>query len=465
MKILNASDAKRRIRRGAYQCATGLYKLTERVIDIMKWLLFAAGISLAGSAAFAQDQDLETTSDLDDGAYPLLLDGTLSGHGDLKEGTATKRGFLRFDTSLSGWEAWKEQVRKNTGISFGGSLGVMWQNYSDTTPLGDRDAVGGKLTFNISRDLINAGTPEALTLAIVIEDRQPVGTELTPQKGGVLAGSIVPTATTYGEFDHLGISQFYIRQNLFGNRFQYTIGKLFAPAFINAYPFFDDNRQFFNQTFSTSPTIPSPLRGFGAVGVWYPTEGGQYVQGGVFSANSDNTGFTLDDVFETGELFYNLELGWSGLARKGVPVNARGPMDTNNAHLSFWYKDAQPEAAVTSQPSAKGVAFNANFMVGQNYMWFVRGGYAQDYINRRNLTAGFGYRPSERYSDLLGFGVGWVEPSNAALRDQYTAEAFYRFQVTSNLAVTPNIQYIRDPALNPSETDLWVFGMRARVTF
>ena len=42
---------------------------------------------------------------------------------------------------------------------------------------------------------------------------------------------------------------------------------------------------------------------------------------------------------------------------------------------------------------------------------------------------------------------------------------FYRFQVTSNLAVTPDIQYIRDPALNPSETDLWVFGMRARVTF
>ena len=164
-------------------CATGLDKLTERVIDIMKWLLFAAGISLAGSAAFAQDQDLETTSDLDDGAYPLLLDGTLSGHGDLKEGTATKRGFLRFDTRLSGWEAWKEQVRKNTGISFGGSLGVMWQNFSDTTPHGDRDAVGGKLNFNISRDLINAGTPEALTLAIVIEDRQPVGTDIDAAAG------------------------------------------------------------------------------------------------------------------------------------------------------------------------------------------------------------------------------------------------------------------------------------------
>jgi len=430
----------------------------------MKWLLFAAGVSLAGSAAFAQDQDLAMTSDLNEGAYPILLDGTLSGGGDLKEDEATERGFLRFDTALGGWEASKAQFREDTGISFGGSLGLMWQNYSSTTPLGDSDAVGSKLTFNISRDLINSGTPEALTLDIVIEDRRPIGTDRPPLQGGVLAGSIVPTAATWGEFD-LGITQLYIRQNLFENRFQYTIGKVFAPNFINAYPFFDDNRQFFNQTFSTSPTIPTPLRGFGAVGVWYPTQGGMYVQGGVFSANSDDTGFTLDDVFETGELFYNLELGWSGLARTGVPVNARGPMDTNNAHLSFWYKDAQPDAASIFQPSAKGVAFNANFMSGPNFMWFARGGYSEGWVNRRNLTGGFGYRPSVRFSDLLGFGAGWVEPSNAALREQFTTEAFYRFQVTSNFAVTPDIQYIRNPALNPSEDDLWVFGLRARVTF
>jgi hypothetical protein len=62
-----------------------------------------------------------------------------------------------------------------------------------------------------------------------------------------------------GEFD-LGITQAYLRQNLFDSRFQYAVGKLFAPNFVNAYPFFDDNRQFLNQNFTTSPMIPVPLR-------------------------------------------------------------------------------------------------------------------------------------------------------------------------------------------------------------
>ena len=69
----------------------------------MKWLLFAVGISLAASAAFAQDQDLETTSDLDDGAHPIRLDGTLSGHGDLKEARdETRLSALRYEAGPLG---------------------------------------------------------------------------------------------------------------------------------------------------------------------------------------------------------------------------------------------------------------------------------------------------------------------------------------------------------------------------
>jgi len=38
-----------------------------------------------------------------------------------------------------------------------------------------------------------------------------------------------------------------------------------------------------------------------------------------------------------------------------------------------------------------------------------------------------------------------------------------RYQFTRELAVTPSIQYIRDPALNPDEDNLWVFGLRMRI--
>jgi porin len=436
------------------------------------WRLALAAAALAAGTT-AEAQTYETPSDLDEGQYPLLLDGTLSGGGDLKEDEAPHSGLFRFPTIMDPWDGFKAKVQERTGITFGGSWGVLYQNYSEIpafNPNAQRDAVGQKFTLNFSRDMLRRGTPEALAFDLVIEDRGPIGTDQPPLQAGIAAGSIVPTAATWGDFD-LGITQAYIRQNLWGNKFQYAVGKIFAPNFVDAYPFFDDNRQFLNQSFATSPTIASPLRGAGAVATVYPTEGGLYVLGGVYSANSSDTGWTIDEVFDTGELFYQLEIGWSALARTGVPVQARGPMDSNNVHLTGWYKDSQPDSDnVTLRPQARGLAFNANMTVGDNLMWFFRAGLSEGWVSDRALAVGFGWRPSQQYSDLFGLGIGWVRPNSDEVpepfqREQVTAEAFYRFHLTPNLAITPDLQYISNPSLNPEVDSLWVASLRARVTF
>jgi len=36
-------------------------------------------------------------------------------------------------------------------------------------------------------------------------------------------------------------------------------------------------------------------------------------------------------------------------------------------------------------------------------------------------------------------------------------------QLTQNLAITPDVQLIINPALNPDESSIWVFGLRARL--
>jgi porin len=278
---------------------------------------------------------------------------------------------------------------------------------------------------------------------------------------GIGAGSIIPTAATWGEFD-LGITQAYIRQSLLQNSVQYTVGKIFAPNFIDAYPFFDDNRQFLSQAFSTSPTIASPLRGFGMVGTWFPTEDGLYLKPGVFTSHSSDTGSTVEDFFTKNDHFYMFEAGWSGLARSGVPIQARGPMDTNNIHLTAWYKDAMDDG---SAPRAYGLAFNANYMYGDNLMWFARAGWSEGWAADRAASTGFGWRPTTAPSDLFGVGVGWVRPAFTALRSQYTAEVFYRFHVTPNFAITPDVQVQVHPALNPAVNALWVFSLRGRLAF
>jgi porin len=63
---------------------------------------------------------------------------------------------------------------------------------------------------------------------------------------------------------------------------------------------------------------------------------------------------------------------------------------------------------------------------------------------------------------IIGVGFNWGKPnpiSFADADDQYTTELFWRYQLTRELALTPSIQYIKDPALNPTESDLWAFGL------
>lgn len=116
-------------------------------------------------------------------------------------------GRFRFDTALDPWMAMKAQFRAATGISFSGSLGCQYQNYSD--PLnGVQDAEGFKLTFNLSKDIINAGTPDAMTPDIAVEQRGPVGTPLPPLQGGIAAGNMVPTAATRGGSSIWGSASF-----------------------------------------------------------------------------------------------------------------------------------------------------------------------------------------------------------------------------------------------------------------
>lgn len=397
--------------------------------------------------------------------YPALLNGTLSGSGDLYEDNAVidnGHSHFRLPTALDGWFQWKKSIAERYGLRFGGSWGVLWQNYSDSL-VGEHNAVGQKFTANISYDLLNRGAPDALAFDMVIEDRGPIGTKLPPLFGGFGAGSLVPTAATWGDFD-LGITQAYIRQSLWNNKFQYTIGKIFAPNYINAYPFFDDNRQFFNQTFSTDPTIASPLRGFGMVGALYPTNTGLYVQSGMFTVHSDDTGSTIKDFFDKSEHFYSVAVGWSGLSatNSAAPIQARGSMDSDNINLTAWYRNRVQE---TSEPESYGVAFNFNRMIQKDVMVFVRGGWSEGWRVRSSLSTGLGWRPTEHHNDLFGFGFGWAKPALDSLRDQWSIESFYRYQLTDNFAITPDIQLVINPALNPRKDTLWVFGTRARVSF
>ena len=99
-------------------------------------------------------------------------------------------------------------------------------------------------------------------------------------------------------------------------------------------------------------------------------------------------------------------------------------------------------------------------------MTFLRAGWSDGEAPLLNASVSIGAGDYIRKrQDLAAFGVSWGSPSADCLTDQGTIEIFDRLQLAQNLAITPDIQLIINPALNPDENVLAVFGLRARLSF
>jgi porin len=80
---------------------------------------------------------------------------------------------------------------------------------------------------------------------------------------------------------------------------------------------------------------------------------------------------------------------------------------------------------------------------------------------------GVGYQPVPKRG-VVALGVNWGKPNETSFGDldgQVTTELFWRYHLTKQLALTPSVQHINNPALNPDTNNMWVVGFRARLVF
>ena len=177
-----------------------------------------------------------------------------------------------------------------------------------------------------------------------------------------------------------------------------------------------------------------------------------YWKGGIHDANGDSTDPNFD-VFGDWELYKNLEIGWTP---------GQDMLFFNNLHLGAWHADERKEAGV---PESWGIVGNASWYFEKyRLLPFLRGGWSDGdaALLDGQVSAGVGKQFRER--DLGGVGLSWGSPSDPDLRDQWTTEVFYRVQL-GNLAITPSVQFIANPALNADEDQLFVASLRGRVVF
>jgi len=352
---------------------------------------------------------------------------------------------------------WKKGIQEKYGLSFGVDYSMAYLSTSDSPPDAEDNAGSGIARFFGSWELVGRESGNTGAFVWKMEYRHRY-TDIPVSAFGFNLGY---SGLIEAPFSDQGFrwTNLYWRQSLNEKRITLLGGFLDATDYVDVYALASPWTGFLNFAFSTGTlTIPIPNDATLGVAAGAMLTDRIFLIGGLVDRNADPTdpfeGF--DTFFSDNEYFKSIEIGWT-------PSQDRIYLD--NAHLTFWHADERTEAG---EPDGWGFNISYSRYLAKKWMPFIRAGYAKDggSLMQKSVSVGLGYQPVPK-GDLLGFGFNWGEPNDdtygPGLRDQYTAEIFYRWQLTPQFAITPDVQLLIDPALNPEEDQIWVFGLRARL--
>ncbi len=397
----------------------------------------------------------ETQTPEDDGSRtqfggPNSVPGQLADDERLKESLTDR-------TMFQAYLDWKDRLREKHGLSFSLDYTAGILDASDTLREDDTFAGGAVRFFGtwtpVGRDSGNTGT-----FVWKIEHRHgytdipPSGT--ASEVGYV--GLILPVLSDIGT----RLTNLYWKQNLSGGDVEIIAGMIDTTDWVDLYALASPWTGFFNFAMATGgASIPVPDDAALGAYVNAMLTNNLYIIGGFADSNADSTDpFNGFDTFNDYEFFKTIELGWT---------TSRDRFYLDNTHITFWHADERDNAGVMD---GWGVNLSFAHAFDDKWMPFVRAGYADDggTLLETTFSAGIGYHFKDDIS-LLGLGFNWGKPNESTfgpgLDDQQTVELFARLQVMRNLQITPDVQYIRNPARNPGADDSWLFGLRARVVF
>lgn len=350
---------------------------------------------------------------------------------------------------LEGWFLLKERLTERHGFTPGFDYTGLYQHYSDS-PVNEEDAAGGIARAYGTWTIAGRESGNTTSVTYKMENRHRIETDLAPQGAGIAAGSTLPTGTAFSNTNTL-LTNLFFQQRLAGGKMTFQAGMIDVTDFIDVYGMISPWMHFQNLAFLTSPAIAVPNQGMAVAGGAMLTSN-IYVIGSLADANGDPT-LTVnpfDSFFDTAEYFKSAEIGWT---------SEQGRIYLDNVHVTYWHQDAREAAGVEE---SEGVAFSAAKFIKDKWLPFIRGGWSSGTAApmKRTISGGIGLRRENK--DVVGIGISWGEPSVSGLRNQTTGEVFYRWQVNDVLAITPSLQWIHHPALDPTNDNLVVLGLRAR---
>lgn len=361
------------------------------------------------------------------------------------------------DESLQPWFDFKRSVYQDSGFRFGIYYNALYQHASATLPNDpltnttyDDTAALGIFRINGAWEVVGRGTADTGTIYFNIDNRHTLGTDIAPADIAGQIGYAGMTGTLFSDVGTVLVDLNY-QQKINNSRGGFIVGRFDPNDYVFVSGYANPWTAFQNVAVLLNPSVALPDASWGVgFGHWINEQ--FYALGTINDAN----GLVTDDLefFDDGAEFWKtIEFGWS------PDVSQRF---THQVNVSFWHVDERDD--ITTDDSY-GVAVSANWLLTNNIMPIFRAGWSEGEapIYNKTITGGLTYKLDNR-TDELGFAFNWGDPAAAGLDDQITSELFYKLQLAQNLAITPSVQYLIDPAQNPDEDSITIVGLRFRLT-
>jgi porin len=417
------------------------------------WLLI-----LASNGAVSNDEAVDQPARAPDSGPDS---GPISTESQLEADSTAVDPVLRLqwvEDAMEPYYRFKREVDEKLGLDFGADYTAVFQGASRSP---GRNAGSGGIfrLFGVwtpyGRESGNTGS-----LVYKIEHRHKLWTSTAAQDLSSEIGYVGITALAYSDYRNAGwgLTNLFWQQRFGGGRVKAVAGIVDPTDYLDIYGLMNPWTQFLNVAFSTNPSIFLVNQGVGAA-IGVQATDNIYAILGASDANADPVDpiGSVDTFFDDAEFFKHLELGWSS------SVDERLFLD--NVHVTVWQVDKQSN---TGGDDGWGIAGSAAWAFDDRWYPFVRAGYSKDgsALYEGSVSWGVGYYFARR-GDLASIGLNWTRPSDGTLGpgldDQYTMELFYRIQLAKDLAVTPDVQLIINPALNPEDDSVFIAGIRLRL--
>ncbi len=357
--------------------------------------------------------------------------------------------FARADEFFKPWLETKKRFNEEYDFQYSFDYNLLSQGISDS--IGTEDsATSGVLRAYGTWVLTRQGDKDFGRLIYNVNHRHKVFSDIAPAELAGEAGYIGVTGTLFSDVN-LVLIDLNWQQSFNDGNTGLIAGRFDPNDYMGVLGYANPWTAFSNVAIILNPSVAFPDGSLGAGGGHRFNEQ-WYVKGSINDANGVITDLK---AFKGGAEFFKwAEIGWTPAPDQHY---------LTNIHAVVWHVDERENAGI---PSAQGFMFGASKTTDdQRWMGFVRAGWSKGSAPIYNETYSLGVvRRVRRNSDEVGLAINWGDPPDSSLSSQTTGEFFYRLQLSKGIAITPSVQLLKDPALNPTEDTIWVWGIRFRLT-